>query len=495
MENTILINEFFPDPIGADLGYEWLEIVNISEDSIDISSWEIQSGGKSYSRAFRFPEGSKIEAGEYILICEEFVEKCNHYTSRLGMQNGINKTDGVRILDSSGSIVNTVLYSKPNINGLKNDLGEIEIEGNIIEMPPEGYSFARKDFSDTGFSVKDFFVTNSPTPGRKNVSPENRKILISEVAKNYIEFYTPNPPTNTNEWYLLVKGNKVYLENTSKKNFFTLEIQIENESVFLYSPEGILFDTFLQKRISENFSYCRLNSKIEEEFVTCEETKGLHNFKKEWIYKTIQEVMQINQDKYFVTNPCVIYNVKNSYVISDETHAYSFNCEDCKLNTCYVAEFNPVKDTLYIIEKTEYREIPVKLVTNENYLNLLNNVVKIEVKFLDSNPVYTYFSSDIGLIRIKGGEYSQNNYILKGILTKENNEFFNLSFPIIIKQENLENFKTLENTGSPPTILLTILILLLFTIFLKFAYLFFMQILLKCRALVQQLIKFFKSFL
>lgn len=461
MEKNILINEIFPDPIGADQGYEWLEIVNTTEETIDISQWEIEGGGVKYSRIYKFPNETKINPGEYLLVCEQLVENCNYYTNLLGMQNGRGKTDGVRILNANGEIIDTILYSKPNINNLKNDFGEIEDDENIIGIPPEGHSISRRNFQDTNFSILDFFSTNSPTPGEKNTEPNTGKIIISEIYTNFIEFYSPNPPVNTNQWYVLLEDKKIYLENTLKNNFFVLETEKDKKDIQLYSPENVVTETFSKERISPHYSYCRINSLIEDEFLFCEPTKGKLNNQKNWEHKKILEIVQIGKETEYIIKPCVVYKYGEIHIISDKTYSIGVNCIDCEINKCYTSELlfnNNEESELLILKEENFEDINIDFVNKENHIELLNNVVKIEAEYLKSDSDFSYFSTKIGNFSTKKGEYSKNIYTLQGIWKRKNSQFFELQYPITLKKETFEEIKTLESTGPPIFIIIIFLI-------------------------------------
>lgn len=460
MHSPILINELFPDPIGPDKGWEWLEVVNISDEVIDISGWEIQVGGVRYNRAFRFPEDSKIQPQEYILVCEEYVQNCNYYTNTIAMQNGIGKTDGVRILDNSGEIINTVLYSRPNRNELKNDLGEIEKDENIIEMPAEGYSFARRDFSNTGHSIQDFFITKNPTPGKENVF--SQKVIISEVGKNFIEFYTPKTPNNLNQWYFkssVDSNERNFLENNFKSNFFFLETKKPFTQIYLYSPEGILVDSFSKKRLSENFTYCRPNSSIEEDFKYCKDTKGEQNQLKEWNPLNLLEIIQISKGHNYIIEFCVIYEYGDLFVISDNTAAVGIKCEDCQKELCFLGEIISGLE-VEIIKEIEKEDIQVNNANKTNYSEQLNRVTILEGIVSSKNINVTYLETDFGFVKLNHGSYLQSKkYTIKGILNKDEEGVLNLEYPLILKEQDFVIREELEKTGEPMIIILFLLLI------------------------------------
>ena len=56
----ILINEVLYNPDGTDGPSEWIELCNNGEDDVDISSWEIQSAGSSWSESWTFSSGALV---------------------------------------------------------------------------------------------------------------------------------------------------------------------------------------------------------------------------------------------------------------------------------------------------------------------------------------------------------------------------------------------------------------------------------------------------
>ncbi len=468
----IIINEFLPDPVGADKGKEWIEIVNISENEIDLSNWEIQVAGIRFNRAFKFPTGANILPNQYILLCEDLVESCDFYTSQLAIQNGGKETDGIRILNEEAEVVDTILYDTTNSNNLLNDFGEIEKNENIIEMPKEGCSLARRNFSDTNYSIQDFFVTCSPTPGKKNI--ENESIVISEVGFNFIEFYSPSIPSSLGSWYLKKSENdtqKIFLKNDNQNTFFSVEIQEPLATIYLYTPQDILFDSFSTKTLSRNFSHCRINSKKEDEFTFCENTEGGKNILKEWIYINTLKILQIDKEDSYIINPCIMYKYSNLFILSDETAALEVECEDCKLDFCFTAEIDFKKESfskLRIIKENNFRKIQIPTLEKNNYSSLLNKVVFVQGVYKESDLQSSYFSTNVGIVKTKKGQYSQKTqYTFKGIL-KQDSEMLNLEYGIVVKQNSVETLQTLEETGDPLILLFLFLIpLLFFKIFAK----------------------------
>ncbi|MFH1766646.1 MAG: lamin tail domain-containing protein, partial [Patescibacteria group bacterium] len=56
----LVINEVLYDPLGSDLGYEFIELYNPTNQAVDLSNWVIEVAGTSFSEATTVPEGALI---------------------------------------------------------------------------------------------------------------------------------------------------------------------------------------------------------------------------------------------------------------------------------------------------------------------------------------------------------------------------------------------------------------------------------------------------
>lgn len=176
VSDTVVINEVLYDPIGADLGYEWIEIHNTSDLPIDLSGWKIQAGGTSFANVITFPS-IIIPPFGYLVIGELNVPFADIVVSKLSFQNGGSATDGIRIVNQNLEIIDTLLYDEPNSNGLPAD-NPLYIESSA-QATPSGQVLARIG-QDTDNSANDFIVSNNPTPGEKNIFPPKAVISVPE---------------------------------------------------------------------------------------------------------------------------------------------------------------------------------------------------------------------------------------------------------------------------------------------------------------------------
>ena len=108
----VVITEIMADPLPAVSlpGKEYLEIANLSDNSLDLSNWFLTDNRQKYY----FPE-SKAEPGEYIIVCS-YVDAglFKDYGKTIGLKSFPALTDNGKILalcDGSGNLIHGVEYS------------------------------------------------------------------------------------------------------------------------------------------------------------------------------------------------------------------------------------------------------------------------------------------------------------------------------------------------------------------------------------------------
>ncbi len=174
--SRIVINEILYDPKGADDGYEFVEIVNISEMPICLEGWFIESGNGNYPDRWRVEwVGSKSDTvfpGQFIVIGERLVTPTPNFVRDLDLQNG---PDACRIRSSDG---------ETDVVGW----GAIDYECYYETSPaidvPSGESLGRyRDGIDTDCNRDDFTSFASPSPGDYNYPPFDLKFESLSVTK------------------------------------------------------------------------------------------------------------------------------------------------------------------------------------------------------------------------------------------------------------------------------------------------------------------------
>ncbi len=158
------------DPAGTDTGYEWIELHNISSQSINLSGWTIQIAGTSFKTSATL--SGEIPPNTLFLICEPSVLNCDLAVPKLAFQNGGGATDGIQIVNSSNVVIDTVLYDSPNINNLTDESGVVVSNDRTAPTTASAESLGRKTSVDTDNYFNDFVKFSSPTPGEINITTQ-----------------------------------------------------------------------------------------------------------------------------------------------------------------------------------------------------------------------------------------------------------------------------------------------------------------------------------
>lgn len=94
--DSIIINEIFPNPAGADTGEEWLEIKNQSQAEINLLNWRVENSNGKY----KFNNAEPLEAGIFYLL--------DNTVSRLAFKN---TDDTIRLYNDLDELVDQVEYA------------------------------------------------------------------------------------------------------------------------------------------------------------------------------------------------------------------------------------------------------------------------------------------------------------------------------------------------------------------------------------------------
>jgi hypothetical protein len=170
----VVINELISNPAGTDTGSEWIELFNNGLLDEDISGWKVQRATSSWTAStverYTIPSGTTLEAGRYLVIGDSGVTEADltlPAEDSLALGNASSSADAVRLVDSAGAVMDTVVYGEENPDDLEDDNGWSAISlapvagsGESIGRLPNGY--------DTDYGWWDFWVIESPNPGLPN---------------------------------------------------------------------------------------------------------------------------------------------------------------------------------------------------------------------------------------------------------------------------------------------------------------------------------------
>jgi Lamin Tail Domain len=223
----VRINEVLYDPTGADAGGEWVELCNSGSSAVDLTGWTIESAGSSWATSWTFSAGT-ISAGGLLLVGSS-LSSTHPGTFTPNLQNGGSASDGIRLKDSSGNVVDTLLYDEPNTAALADDSGGAGT--SLAAAVASAHSLGRiADCGDTDASAVDFADFAVPTPGASNggvdtgdsgggatCSYDGSDIVINEFLSNpsgtdtnaeWVELYNAGSATaDLSGWWIEAGGS------------------------------------------------------------------------------------------------------------------------------------------------------------------------------------------------------------------------------------------------------------------------------------------------
>ncbi|NCO15246.1 hypothetical protein COW77_02285 [Candidatus Wolfebacteria bacterium CG18_big_fil_WC_8_21_14_2_50_39_7] len=148
----MLINEFFPNPVGKDADGEWIELFNNGQETVNFSGWQIKdASGKTFifsGQGGSATGGKNQELGPagYLLL--------DYKTTKISLNNN---GETLFLYDQNGALID-----------------KAEFTGSA----PEGKSLIRKN--------NQFVFTDKPTPAKANIfeSAEKAKSPIPQANLN-----------------------------------------------------------------------------------------------------------------------------------------------------------------------------------------------------------------------------------------------------------------------------------------------------------------------
>jgi len=200
----MVINEFLPDPEGADGGQEWVELYNDGGSAVDLSGWRVQAGTSNFGDAAVLPEDTFLPASGFLLVGGSDVG-IRDVDLTGSLANASSNADAVRLVDCVGTPVDTVVYGQPNEDAWPDDSGSTAT--SLAPGPSSGASIARRlDGLDSDASGDDFVLQTDEnvTPRSSNPEPppcEVAPIVINEFMADpdgsdtgleWVELYNPS---------------------------------------------------------------------------------------------------------------------------------------------------------------------------------------------------------------------------------------------------------------------------------------------------------------
>ena len=134
----VILSEVFYDPRGSDQGREWVELMNVGEQTANLSEFSIGAGGSNYTYT-RLQLNGFLPPGEVLVV-----------GGPSGMQNGGSAADGVALFDRRATEItpelipiDAVVYGTVNSNGLIDETGSPALP-HVADAPSDS-SIERTD--------------------------------------------------------------------------------------------------------------------------------------------------------------------------------------------------------------------------------------------------------------------------------------------------------------------------------------------------------------
>jgi len=240
---NIVINEInYNSKQGADPG-DWIEILNIHEDAVDLSDWQLMDSSNSGS--YIFPDNTMLASGELLVICRDKEEFSGYYpdiSNILGdLPYGLNsKGETLKLFNSEGLLIDSVNYF------------------NVLPWPHEpdgwGYSLAlRSPERDNAYGQNWYASANYGTPGDTN----DYNITIPSVQEDmelaaFFQVF-PNPvKSEANISYYLPADDFI---NISVYSISGVIVKTLHNG---FSPQGIYQMKWNTSQISPGMYICKI---------------------------------------------------------------------------------------------------------------------------------------------------------------------------------------------------------------------------------------------
>jgi hypothetical protein len=239
---TIIISELYPNPTDGE--EEWIELRNMSAETVPLSNWTIGDLAKTYT----FPDGTDIPGNGYFLL--------DATVSKLALNN--TGTETVVLSFPDGSEADTVSYTDSE----------------------RGTSYVRAEDDS-------LVLTHTPTPGADNIFDESENpeptpdlpppgtVILSEIfpnpideAEEWIELFNTSDEDIPLAGWMLADATKEYTlprETYIDGNGFLViprsdsELALNNgsDTVTLIMPDGAVSDSYEYPKTVEESSWAR----------------------------------------------------------------------------------------------------------------------------------------------------------------------------------------------------------------------------------------------
>lgn len=190
--SPLVINEINYNSADDHDSEDWIELFNLSDTTVNISSWTIRD--EDWSHFFEIPSGEVIDAGKYIIICKDsslFRQIYPETENLIGdMGFGLSGSgDEVRVYNGQGNLIDSVRYSNnppwpngPDGNGSSLELINPSLDNSIAASWSNSAGYGTPGYvNDSYITIKfheDDFIPDETHLGACYPNPFNTSINI-----------------------------------------------------------------------------------------------------------------------------------------------------------------------------------------------------------------------------------------------------------------------------------------------------------------------------
>ncbi|MSQ02550.1 MAG: lamin tail domain-containing protein [Myxococcales bacterium] len=160
------LNEVLYDPTEDDDTYEFVELYNAGDVTIQLEGYVLDAAKSDWSDNAILPAGAVLEPGEFYVIGGGDVENQDYSAAGLDLGNGTDG-DGVRVSSCDGVLLDTVLYGGAEGDELVGDGGATD----VVDKVSAGSSIGRFPDGQDSDAHTDWVAYSSPSPGEANADP------------------------------------------------------------------------------------------------------------------------------------------------------------------------------------------------------------------------------------------------------------------------------------------------------------------------------------
>lgn len=270
------INEFIPNPVGDDSKLEFIELFNNSSQSVDISSWIIDTGG---SARFSIDAGTVLLPGGYLTFFS--ADKNISLT---------NSGDHIKLIRADSVVQDDITYisSKEGYSYNQSDSGVYQESSTPTPNMLNIFPASPMPIVPTPTASPTALATLSPTPTAGSIKYSD-DVHISEFLPNpigddgdleFVELHNGSSvAVNLSGWIIDTGPTSRFLipPNTSIDAegylaFFSssYDISLSNSSdhIQFIRPDGVVVDDISYSSSKEGYSYNRADTGVYEESFT-----------------------------------------------------------------------------------------------------------------------------------------------------------------------------------------------------------------------------------